>query len=51
MKPELEATYFAIFKKTFAIHGVFLCRVTAHPILRKDLNLHIFLEYSQNLSV
>lgn len=38
---KLEATYFAIFKKTFAIHDVFLCRVPVHPILRKDLNFYI----------
>ncbi|XP_044524695.1 sorting nexin-6-like [Gracilinanus agilis] len=51
MKQELEAEYLAIFKKTVAMHEVFLCRVAAHPILRKDLNLHVFLEYNQDLSV
>ncbi|XP_024617791.1 sorting nexin-6 isoform X2 [Neophocaena asiaeorientalis asiaeorientalis] len=43
--------YLAIFKKTVAMHEVFLCRVAAHPILRKDLNFHVFLEYNQDLSV
>ncbi|XP_053143140.1 sorting nexin-6 isoform X3 [Hemicordylus capensis] len=51
MKQELEAEYLAIFKKTVAMHEVFLCRVAAHPILRKDLNFHVFLEYNQDLSV
>ncbi|KAK5887068.1 hypothetical protein CesoFtcFv8_018040 [Champsocephalus esox] len=51
MKQELEAEYLAIFKKTVAMHEVFLCRVAAHPVLRKDLNFHVFLEYSQDLSV
>ncbi|CAJ0936845.1 unnamed protein product [Ranitomeya imitator] len=51
MKQELEAKYLAIFKKTVAMHEVFLCRVAAHPILRKDLNFHVFLEYNQDLSV
>uniref|UniRef100_A0A3Q3B512 Sorting nexin 6 n=1 Tax=Kryptolebias marmoratus TaxID=37003 RepID=A0A3Q3B512_KRYMA len=43
--------YLAIFKKTVAMHEVFLCRVAAHPVLRKDLNFHVFLEYNQDLSV
>uniref|UniRef100_A0A8C6ST71 Sorting nexin n=1 Tax=Neogobius melanostomus TaxID=47308 RepID=A0A8C6ST71_9GOBI len=51
MKQELEAEYLAIFKKTVAMHEVFLCRVAAHPVLRKDLNFHVFLEYGQDLSV
>ncbi|OBS83168.1 hypothetical protein A6R68_22850, partial [Neotoma lepida] len=51
MKQELEAEYLAIFKKTVAMHEVFLCRVAAHPILRQDLNFHVFLEYNQDLSV
>lgn len=42
--------YLAIFKKTVAMHEVFLCRVAAHPILRKDLNFHVFLEYNQDVS-
>uniref|UniRef100_A0A4W3GNM4 Sorting nexin n=1 Tax=Callorhinchus milii TaxID=7868 RepID=A0A4W3GNM4_CALMI len=51
MKQELEAEYLAIFKKTVAMHEVFLCRVAAHPNLRNDLNFHVFLEYNQELSV
>uniref|UniRef100_A0A8C5C4B7 Sorting nexin 6 n=1 Tax=Gadus morhua TaxID=8049 RepID=A0A8C5C4B7_GADMO len=51
MKQELEAEYLAIFKKTVAMHEVFLCRVAAHPVLKKDLNFHVFLEYNQDLSV
>ncbi|EOB03171.1 Sorting nexin-6, partial [Anas platyrhynchos] len=47
----LMLEYLAIFKKTVAMHEVFLCRVAAHPILRKDLNFHVFLEYNQDLSV
>uniref|UniRef100_S4RX74 Sorting nexin n=1 Tax=Petromyzon marinus TaxID=7757 RepID=S4RX74_PETMA len=51
MKQELEAEYLAIFKKTVAMHEVFLCRLAAHPILSQDRNFHIFLEYDQELSV
>uniref|UniRef100_S4RVP3 Sorting nexin n=1 Tax=Petromyzon marinus TaxID=7757 RepID=S4RVP3_PETMA len=51
MKQELEAEYLAIFKKTVAMHEVFLCRLAAHPLLRKDHNFHVFLEYDQDLSV
>ncbi|XP_041042069.1 sorting nexin-6-like [Carcharodon carcharias] len=50
MKQELEAEYLAIFKKTVTMHEVFSCRVAAHPVLRNDLNFHIFLEYNQDLS-
>lgn len=42
--------YLAIFKKTVAMHEVFLCRVAAHPVLRNDLNFHVFLEYNQDVS-
>uniref|UniRef100_A0A2K6DSG3 PX domain-containing protein n=1 Tax=Macaca nemestrina TaxID=9545 RepID=A0A2K6DSG3_MACNE len=50
MKQELEAEYLGIFKKTVAIHEVFLYHVTAHPILRKYLNFHVFLQYNQDFS-
>lgn len=43
--------YLAIFKKTVAMHEVFLCRIAAHPVLRKDLNFHVFLEYNQDVSL
>lgn len=51
MKVELEAEYLATFKKTVAMHEVFLQRIAAHPILKKDLNFKVFLEYEQELSV
>jgi hypothetical protein len=47
----VSSEYLAIFKKTVAMHEVFLCRVAAHPILRKDLNFHVFLEYNQDVSI
>ncbi|CAI9724039.1 sorting nexin-6-like isoform X1 [Octopus vulgaris] len=51
MKQELEAEYLATFKKTVAMHEVFLQRLAAHPTLRGDVNFQVFLEYSQDLSV
>ncbi|XP_064408123.1 sorting nexin-32 [Latimeria chalumnae] len=51
MKQELEAEYLAIFKKTVAMHEVFLQRLAAHPVLRQDHNFYVFLEYDQDLSV
>ncbi|KAM5163801.1 sorting nexin-5 [Mantella aurantiaca] len=51
MKQELEAEYLAVFKKTVSVHEVFLQRISSHPILSKDRNFHIFLEYDQDLSV
>ncbi|KAL4697546.1 hypothetical protein H8959_003244 [Pygathrix nigripes] len=51
MKQELEAEYLAIFKKTVAMHEVFLQRLAAHPTLRRDHNFFVFLEYGQDLSV
>uniref|UniRef100_A0A2I2YI29 PX domain-containing protein n=1 Tax=Gorilla gorilla gorilla TaxID=9595 RepID=A0A2I2YI29_GORGO len=50
MKQELEAEYLGISKNTVVMHEVFLCHVTAHPILRKYLNFHVFLEYNQDLN-
>ena len=41
--------YLATFKKTVAMHEVFLCRLAAHPSLRKDENFKIFLEYKQEV--
>ncbi|GCC18598.1 hypothetical protein chiPu_0020839 [Chiloscyllium punctatum] len=43
--------YLAIFKKTVAMHEVFLQRLAAHPQLRGDHNFYVFLEYDQELSV
>ncbi|CAH1793241.1 unnamed protein product [Owenia fusiformis] len=51
MKQELEAEYLATFKKTVAMHEVFLQRCAAHPTLRTDVNFKVFLEYEQDLSV
>ncbi|XP_070578232.1 sorting nexin-6-like [Ptychodera flava] len=51
MKQELEAEYLATFKKTVAMHEVFLQRLAAHPTLRTDHNFRVFLEYDQELSV
>ncbi|KAG8444031.1 hypothetical protein GDO86_009284 [Hymenochirus boettgeri] len=51
VKQELEAEYLAVFKKTVSVHEIFLQRLASHPILCKDSNFHIFLEYDQDLSV
>ncbi|KAJ8045242.1 Sorting nexin-6 [Holothuria leucospilota] len=51
MKAELEAEYLATFKKTVAMHEVFLQRLAAHPTLRSDHNFRVFLEYKQALDV
>ncbi|XP_030052117.1 sorting nexin-5 isoform X1 [Microcaecilia unicolor] len=51
MKQELEAEYLAVFKKTVSVHEVFLQRLSSHPILSRDHNFHVFLEYDQDLSV
>ncbi|XP_041352719.1 sorting nexin-6-like isoform X2 [Gigantopelta aegis] len=51
MKQELEAEYLATFKKTVAMHEVFLQRLAAHPALRVDVNFEVFLEFEGDLSV
>lgn len=51
MKQELEAEYLATFKKTVAQHEVFLARLASHPVFKGDRNLHVFLEYEQELNV
>lgn len=51
MKAELEAEYLATFKKTVAMHEIFLQRLASHPKFRYDSNLRIFLEYENELSV
>nr|XP_035154310.2 sorting nexin-5 isoform X2 [Callithrix jacchus] len=43
--------YLAVFKKTVSSHEVFLQRLASHPVLSKDRNFHVFLEYDQDLSV
>jgi len=49
MKQELEAEYLATFKKTVAMHEVFLTRLATHPVFRNDSHLKVFLEYDQDL--
>ena len=51
MKQELEAEYLAVFKKTVSSKDIFLQRLSSHPVLSKDRNFHVFLEYDQDLSV
>lgn len=51
MKQELEAEYLALFKKTVAMHEVFLQRIAAHAAMREDYNFRVFLEYGDELSV
>ena len=41
--------YLATFKKTVAMHEVFLQRLAGHPILRVDANFKVFLEYNQEV--
>ncbi|XP_067941529.1 sorting nexin-6-like isoform X1 [Watersipora subatra] len=49
MKAELEAEYLATFKKTVAMHEVFLQRIAVHSKLRDDVNFKVFLEYEEDL--
>lgn len=51
MKQELEAEYLATFKKTVAMHEVFLQRLASHPQLRADHHYQTFLEFDGDLSV
>ena len=51
MKQELEAEYLATFKKTVAMHEIFLQRLAAHPQFKNDSNFRIFLQYENDLSV
>lgn len=51
MKQELEAEYLATFKKTVAMHEMFLTRLANHPVFRNDHNLRVFLEYDRDLCV
>lgn len=51
MKQELEAEYLAIFKKTVAMHEIFLQRLATHEKFREDGNFKIFLEYENELAV
>ncbi|XP_022921044.1 sorting nexin-6 isoform X2 [Onthophagus taurus] len=49
MKQELEAEYLATFKKTVAMHEVFLTRLASHAVFREDEHLRVFLEYEKEL--
>lgn len=51
MKQELEAEYLATFKKTVAMHELFLQRLATHPMFKGDHNFRVFLEYEQDLCV
>ncbi|CAK8693822.1 unnamed protein product [Clavelina lepadiformis] len=51
MKQELEAEYLSIFKKTVAMHELFLSRLASHPTLRNNHNFRVFLEYEKELNV
>lgn len=42
--------YLATFKKTVAMHEVFLQRIATHPLLRNDVNFRVFLEFDQDVS-
>ena len=42
--------YLATFKKTVAMHEVFLQRLAAHPTLRQDVNFEVFLEFEGDVS-
>lgn len=42
--------YLAQFKKTVAMHEVFLQRIAAHPVFRQDSNFRIFLQYEDDVS-
>lgn len=42
--------YLALFKKTVAMHEVFLQRLAVHPTLRLDYNFQTFLEYEGDVS-
>lgn len=43
--------YLATFKKTVAMHEMFLTRLACHPVFSQDETFRIFLQYDQDLSV
>ena len=47
----LYREYLATFKKTVAMHEVFLQRLAAHPVLRNDHNFQVFLEFEGDVSL
>jgi sorting nexin-5/6/32 len=44
MKQNLEEEYLVQFKKTVAMHELFVCRLASHPVFRQDPNFCLFLE-------
>ena len=38
-----------MFKKTVAMHEVFLQRIAAHAAMREDYNFRVFLEYGDEV--
>jgi len=46
-----SSEYLATFKKTVAMHEMFLSRLAQHPVFRYDTNFRVFLEYDQDLAV
>jgi len=42
--------YLATFKKTVAMHEVFLQRIASHAKLREDVNFRVFLKYEEDVS-
>ena len=41
--------YLATFKKTVAMHEVFLTRLANHVVFRNDHNFRVFLEYEKEV--
>jgi hypothetical protein len=41
----------ALFKKTVAMHEIYLLRIAAHSKLREDSNFRVFLEYAKDVSI
>lgn len=44
-----SSEYLATFKKTVAMHEVFLTRLASHSVFREDPHLNVFLEFDQDL--
>lgn len=51
LRKELESDYLALFKKTVAMHEMYLTRIASHSKLREDSNFVVFLEYTNDLKV
>ena len=46
----IYSEYLALFKKTVAMHEIFLLRLAAHPAFKEDYNFQTFLEYEGDVS-